>query len=164
MPKPGYVSFISQSGALCTAVLDFAAARDFGFSKFISIGNKADVDEVDLLNYFHQDPSTEVIMIYVEELQRGQEFVRLAPRGRDAGPSGERLSFGDLLTALARRGPGSVVALGWSIERDDGHWALTINPDPGERPRADQIRAVYAVADSALLRGNATGSGARTGT
>jgi len=102
----------------------------------------------------------------LEELlaERGQEFVRLAPRGRDAGPSGERLSFGDLLTALARRGPGSVVALGWAIERDDGHWALTINPDPGERPRADQIRAVYAVADSALLRGNATGSGARTGT
>jgi len=78
MPKAGNVSFISQSGALCTAVLDFAAARDFGFSKFISIGNKADVDEVDLLNYFHNDPDTEVIMIYVEELQRGQEFVRVA--------------------------------------------------------------------------------------
>ncbi|MFZ1985565.1 MAG: acetate--CoA ligase family protein [Desulfatitalea sp.] len=80
MPKAGNVSFISQSGALCTAVLDFAAARDFGFSKFISIGNKADVDEVDLLNYFHADPSTEVIMIYVEELQRGQEFVQVAKK------------------------------------------------------------------------------------
>jgi acetate---CoA ligase (ADP-forming) len=59
-------------------VLDFAADRDFGFSKFISIGNKADVDEVDLLRYFHQDPDTEVIMIYVEELQRGQEFIQVA--------------------------------------------------------------------------------------
>ncbi len=78
MPKPGNVSFISQSGALCTAVLDFAADRDFGFSKFVSIGNKADVDEVDLLRYFHQDPDTEVIMIYVEELQRGQEFIQVA--------------------------------------------------------------------------------------
>jgi acetyltransferase len=78
MPKPGNVSFISQSGALCTAVLDFAADRDFGFSKFISIGNKADVDEVDLLRYFHHDPDTEVIMIYVEELQRGQEFIKTA--------------------------------------------------------------------------------------
>ncbi|KJS33360.1 MAG: acyl-CoA synthetase [Desulfatitalea sp. BRH_c12] len=78
MPKAGNVSFISQSGALCTAVLDFAAHRDFGFSKFISIGNKADVDEVDLLRYFYSDPDTEVIMIYVEELQRGQEFVQLA--------------------------------------------------------------------------------------
>ncbi len=75
MPQPGKISFISQSGALCTAVLDFAADRDFGFSKFISIGNKADVDELDLLRYFHHDPETEVIMIYLEELRRGPEFI-----------------------------------------------------------------------------------------
>ena len=75
MPKPGNISFISQSGALCTAVLDFAADKDFGFSKFISIGNKADVDELDLLNYLHQDMDTEVIMIYLEELRRGPEFI-----------------------------------------------------------------------------------------
>jgi acetyltransferase len=78
MPKPDNVSFMSQSGALCTAVLDFAADRKFGFSKFISIGNKADVDEVDLLRYFHNDPDTEVILIYVEELQRGPEFIEVA--------------------------------------------------------------------------------------
>ncbi len=75
MPKAGNVSFISQSGALCTAVLDFAADRNFGFSKFISIGNKADVDELDLLRYLHQDHDTEVILIYVEELRRGPEFI-----------------------------------------------------------------------------------------
>jgi acetyl coenzyme A synthetase (ADP forming)-like protein len=75
MPAAGNISFISQSGALCTAVLDFAADKDFGFSKFISIGNKADVDELDLLRYFHADPQTEVIMLYIEELQRGPEFV-----------------------------------------------------------------------------------------
>ncbi|AOY59507.1 acetate--CoA ligase family protein [Desulfococcus multivorans] len=75
MPKAGNISFISQSGALCTAVLDFAADRDFGFSKFISIGNKADVDELDLLRYFHRDFDTEVIMIYLEELRRGPEFI-----------------------------------------------------------------------------------------
>ena len=75
MPKAGNVSFISQSGALCTAVLDFAANRNFGFSKFISIGNKADVDELDLLRYFHQDEDTEVIMLYLEELRRGPEFI-----------------------------------------------------------------------------------------
>ena len=75
MPKPGNISFISQSGALCTAVLDFAGDRDFGFSKFISIGNKADVDELDLLQYLHQDPQTEVIILYLEELRRGPEFI-----------------------------------------------------------------------------------------
>jgi len=77
MPAPGKISFISQSGALCTAVLDFAADRDFGFSKFISIGNKADVDELDLLQYLHEDIDTEVIMIYLEELRRGPEFVEI---------------------------------------------------------------------------------------
>lgn len=77
MPAAGNISFISQSGALCTAVLDFAADRDFGFSKFVSIGNKADVDELDLLRYFHADPETEVIMLYIEELQRGPEFIEV---------------------------------------------------------------------------------------
>jgi acetyltransferase len=76
MPKAGNISFISQSGALCTAVLDFAADRNFGFSKFISIGNKADVDELDLLRYLHQDHDTEVILLYVEELRRGPEFIQ----------------------------------------------------------------------------------------
>ncbi len=76
MPEKGNLSFISQSGALCTAVLDFAADRGFGFSKFISIGNKADVDEFDLLKYYHKDPDTDVIIIYMEELRVcGQPFI-----------------------------------------------------------------------------------------
>ncbi len=76
MPQAGHISFISQSGALCTAVLDFAADRDFGFSKFISIGNKADIDELDLLRYLHEDLDTDVIMIYLEALGRGPEFIK----------------------------------------------------------------------------------------
>ncbi|MCX5837461.1 MAG: acetate--CoA ligase family protein [Deltaproteobacteria bacterium] len=75
MPICGNISFISQSGALCTAVLDFAADRNFGFSKFISIGNKADVDELDLLLYLHDDLNTAVIILYLEELRKGQEFI-----------------------------------------------------------------------------------------
>ncbi|MGC8658394.1 MAG: acetate--CoA ligase alpha subunit [Desulfomonilaceae bacterium] len=78
MPAFGHISFISQSGALCTAVLDFAAERDFGFSKFISIGNKADVDEQELLHFLHQDPETHVIMVYLEEISRGPEFIKTA--------------------------------------------------------------------------------------
>lgn len=78
MPSPGNISFISQSGALCSAVLDFAADRGFGFSKFISIGNKADVDEIDLLEYLHDDADTAVIMIYLEELRKGEEFISMA--------------------------------------------------------------------------------------
>ncbi len=75
LPEYGNISFISQSGALCTAVLDFALERGYGFSKFISIGNKADVDEYDLLEYYHKDPETDVMMIYMEELRLRPGFV-----------------------------------------------------------------------------------------
>ncbi|HMA66760.1 MAG TPA: acetate--CoA ligase family protein [Desulfosalsimonadaceae bacterium] len=75
IPHKGNISFISQSGALCTAVLDFAADRGFGFSKFVSIGNKADVEELDLLKYYHNDPETDVIMVYMEELRMRENFI-----------------------------------------------------------------------------------------
>lgn len=75
MPPSGGISFICQSDALCTAVLDFARRNNFGFSKFISVGDKSDVDEVDLLYYLHQDPDTDVIVIYLEELLKGPEFI-----------------------------------------------------------------------------------------
>jgi acetyltransferase len=90
MPRTGNISFISQSGALCTAVLDFASDMGVGFSKFISTGNKADVDELDLLRYLHKDKDTDVIMMYIEELKRGdQEFidtVREITSGRNPTP------------------------------------------------------------------------------
>ncbi|MEW6501720.1 MAG: acetate--CoA ligase alpha subunit, partial [Thermodesulfobacteriota bacterium] len=73
--KPGNIAFISQSGALCTAVLDFAAKKNIGFSKFISVGNKADIGELALIRYLHDDPQTRVIMLYVEELRHGAEFI-----------------------------------------------------------------------------------------
>ncbi|MFH1153390.1 MAG: acetate--CoA ligase family protein [Pseudomonadota bacterium] len=87
MPAPGNISFISQSGALCTAVLDFAADKGFGFSKFISIGNKADVDELDLLRYYHKDPNTSVVMIYMEELSRSAEEFITEVRAMTSGPN-----------------------------------------------------------------------------
>lgn len=74
-PLPGNIGFISQSGALCTAVLDYAARKNIGFSKFISVGNKADIDELALLRYLHEDPETKVIMMYVEDLRHGFEFI-----------------------------------------------------------------------------------------
>lgn len=74
--KRGNIAFISQSGALCTAVLDFAAKKNIGFSKFISVGNKADIGELALIRYLHEDPRTKVIMLYVEELRHGHEFIK----------------------------------------------------------------------------------------
>jgi acetyltransferase len=78
MPKLGNIAFISQSGALCTAVLDYAEGRDIGFSKFISFGNKADVNEIDLLRYLKDDPDTHVILMYLEDITNGREFLETA--------------------------------------------------------------------------------------
>ncbi len=78
MPKAGNVAFISQSGALCTAVLDYAEGRDVGFSKFVSFGNKADVNEIDLLHYLKNDPDTDVILMYLEDVTHGRAFLETA--------------------------------------------------------------------------------------
>lgn len=77
-PPPGPVAFISQSGALGTAVLDWARAGQLGLSKFVSLGNKADVSEVDLLRYCASDDQTRVILCYIEEISDGQAFIRTA--------------------------------------------------------------------------------------
>lgn len=78
MPEEGSISFLSQSGALCTAVLDYAQARNIGFSKFISFGNKADISEIDLLYYLKDDPKTKIILMYLEEITDGQALMKAA--------------------------------------------------------------------------------------
>ncbi len=75
MPGPGNLAFLSQSGALCTSVLDYAEERQMGFSKFISFGNKADVNEIDLLAYLADDDKTSVIAMYIEDITNGREFI-----------------------------------------------------------------------------------------
>jgi len=78
MPKAGNIGFISQSGALCVAVLNYAQEANIGFSKFISMGNKAGVGENELLAYLRSDPKTDVILMYLEDLVDGREFMRIA--------------------------------------------------------------------------------------
>ncbi|HHS97348.1 MAG TPA: CoA-binding protein [Chloroflexi bacterium] len=80
MPPAGPMAFMSQSGALGTAVLDLALAGRIGFSRFVSLGNKADVDEIDLLEAWEDDPDSRVILIYVEGLKDGQRFMEVARR------------------------------------------------------------------------------------
>ena len=78
MPPSGPMGFMSQSGALGAAILDWAMAGRLGLSKFVSLGNKADVAESDLLREWAQDPSLSVILAYTEGLPDGQEFIRVA--------------------------------------------------------------------------------------
>ena len=77
MPEKGNIAFISQSGALCVAVLDYARGNNIGFSKFISYGNKADVNEIDLLRFLKDDAETEVILMYLENISDSNAFIRI---------------------------------------------------------------------------------------
>ena len=79
-PIAGHVAMSSQSGALGVAILEYARQRNLGFSTFISVGNKADVSGNDLLNYWEQDPKTDVILLYLESFGNARRFSRIARR------------------------------------------------------------------------------------
>jgi acetyltransferase len=78
LPKPGAIGYLSQSGALLAAILDIANANGIGFSKLVSIGNKADINELDLIKALDTDPETKVIAGYLENITDGDAFVRAA--------------------------------------------------------------------------------------
>ncbi|UCE20116.1 MAG: acetate--CoA ligase family protein [Gemmatimonadota bacterium] len=78
MPRQGNIAFISQSGALGVAALEYAREQNIGLSKFVSMGNKADVTETDLLMAFKDDPQTDVILLYLEELADPKGFIEQA--------------------------------------------------------------------------------------
>ncbi len=86
MPMEGSIAFASQSGALGEAVLDYAAGENIGFSKFISMGNKADVNENDILEYLRADPKTKVILLYIEDVVDGRRFVDTVSRVTEEKP------------------------------------------------------------------------------
>ncbi|MBG0790065.1 MAG: acetate--CoA ligase family protein [Desulfovibrionaceae bacterium] len=79
-PKPGSIAFFSQSGALCVAILDWALGANVGFSKFVSLGNKAVLDEADMLDYLNEDEDTSVILGYLENVEHGEAFLNAARR------------------------------------------------------------------------------------
>jgi acetyl coenzyme A synthetase (ADP forming)-like protein len=80
LPAAGATGYLSQSGALMAAILDMANANGFGFSTLVSIGNKADVDELEIIEHLANDPNTKVIAGYLESITDGNTFVREAER------------------------------------------------------------------------------------
>jgi len=78
MPAPGHIAFISQSGALCTSVLDWALEGKIGFSQFVSIGNSLDVEFGDLIDYFGEDENTRCIILYIESIGNPRKFMTAA--------------------------------------------------------------------------------------
>ncbi len=78
MAIKGNIGLASQSGALCTAILDWANIRGIGFSTFISLGNKADISENDIITVLSEDEKTKVILLYLEGIKNGREFMDIA--------------------------------------------------------------------------------------
>ncbi len=86
MARPGKVGFISQSGALCTAVLDWSLTENVGFSHFVSIGSMLDVGWGDLIFYLGDDPNTESIVIYMETIGDARSFLSAARQVANTKP------------------------------------------------------------------------------
>ncbi|MGC2035033.1 MAG: CoA-binding protein, partial [Thermoplasmata archaeon] len=78
LPPRGNIAFVSQSGALCAGILRYGISERIGFSRFVSVGNRAGVDENDLLHSLGQDAATRVILLYVESLAEGRRFLEAA--------------------------------------------------------------------------------------
>ena len=78
LPKKGSIGFITQSGALGTAILDWVISEEIGFGSIISLGNKADLDEIDFIEAMAENPEIKVILLYLESIERGRKFLEVA--------------------------------------------------------------------------------------
>jgi len=76
-PKSGEIALVSQSGAICAALVEDASAQGIGFSAVISMGNKADMTEIDILKMLAEHEQTKVIVMYLEDMGNGQEFLKV---------------------------------------------------------------------------------------
>ncbi|MCJ7422929.1 CoA-binding protein [Candidatus Bathyarchaeota archaeon] len=79
-PIPGDIAIVTQSGAFGVAALDYLTGRQIGISKFVSFGNKCDVTETEMLHYLLYDEETKVILLYVEDIKTGREFLQVAKK------------------------------------------------------------------------------------
>ncbi len=78
MPKPGVITFVSHSGAVCGGVIDWALGAGVGMNRIVTLGNQADLNETDILEYLCTDPRTRVIAMYLEGIEHGRRFVEVA--------------------------------------------------------------------------------------
>ncbi len=86
MPPAGPIGFVSQSGGICGAAIDHFIGQDIGLSKFVSLGNEADVTETDVISYLGRDPATRVIAAYVEGITAGRRFMTVARQVAQSRP------------------------------------------------------------------------------
>ncbi len=85
-PDEGNITFISQSGAMLVSILDWSFEMGMGFSRFISLGNKADLNEIDFIESCAADPQTKVILCYVEDIADGNRFIEVCKKASKSKP------------------------------------------------------------------------------
>ncbi|MHA1707376.1 MAG: acetate--CoA ligase alpha subunit [Promethearchaeota archaeon] len=85
-PKKGHIAIISQSGAMLTGMMDYSMNQSYGFSCNISLGNKADLDEIDFIEYLANDENTKVILCYLESIENGEKFLNVIPKATSKKP------------------------------------------------------------------------------
>jgi len=85
-PKEGHIAMISQSGAMLTGMMDYSMEQAYGFSCNISLGNKADLDEVDFIEFLADDKNTKVILCYLESIEAGERFLKIVPNATRKKP------------------------------------------------------------------------------
>ena len=107
MPATGNIALVSQSGAVGVAALEYAQGEGIGLSKFVSVGNKADLNENDFLAYLKDDPLTDVIMFYLEDLSDPKRFFQLARE--ITGEAGNKKPILAIKSGRTRPGPGRLV-------------------------------------------------------
>ena len=146
---PGRLAFISQSGGLTTAALDWARSRNIGFSHFISIGEAADVDFADVLDWLASDAQTSAILLYIESIRGARKFMSAAAcRGaQQAGARGQSGSRARRRACcrFAYRGFGRsrrCIRCGDPASRHapSGYGAGTVRRSGDARPRATDLR------------------------
>ncbi|MGD9129607.1 MAG: acetate--CoA ligase family protein [Candidatus Woesebacteria bacterium] len=141
MPAKGNVAFMSQSGALCTAVLDYAEDLDVGFSKFISLGNKADLDELTLIEYLANDEQTKVIAMYVEELKDAPKIIETMKR-INRGPNPKPVIV--LKSGRTEAGAGAIASHTGSLSGGDAAYNALF--DQSGMVRARDIKELFDLA------------------
>jgi len=150
-PMPGRIAVVTQSGAFGVAALDYLAGRRIGVSRFVSFGNRVDVDECDLLEYFLEDGGTRAILLYLEGVRDGRKFVEVAGRVTRVKP------VVALKTGRTRAGASAVLSHTGSIAGSDEVYNAAF--EKAGVVRAKDMEEFFDFAKALLMAPPAAGSG-----
>ncbi len=148
-PSPGDIAFVSQSGAIVTAMLDWAVPRGIGFSHVVSLGDMADVDFGDMLDFLATDPHTRAILLYVEAVTHGRKFMSAARAAARVKPT--------LVLKAGRTGAGARAASSHTGALAGADAVYDAAFRRAGMLRVDTIAELFDAAETLALTGNQSG-------